>query len=101
MGDLKGKANDIAMNLRSSSDWKRVSSEEAQELANQGSLVVAAWHNPNGSGHVATVRPEGLPGDNPNPGRGPLLNDIGQRNAVRYENWAFRTGSDVRYYTPN
>lgn len=59
MADLQGRANDVALSLRNSSDWRQVSSAEAQKLANQLSLVVVAQYNPNGSGHLGTVTPEG------------------------------------------
>ncbi|HEY0463897.1 MAG TPA: hypothetical protein VGC79_06795 [Polyangiaceae bacterium] len=96
-----GRANDIALSLRNSSDWKQVSPAEAQKLANQLSVVVVAMYNPDGPGHVATVRPTGVPGDDPRDyGKGPLISDIGRTNQVQNENWAFPKGSDVRYYVP-
>jgi hypothetical protein len=37
--------------------WRQVAAEEAQRLANAGYPVVAIWKNPQGTGHVAMVRP--------------------------------------------
>lgn len=53
-------ANDSVSWLRSSGmrfGWREVSSAIAQELADLGQPVVAAWMNPAGAGHVAVVRP--------------------------------------------
>jgi hypothetical protein len=55
-------ANTDARTLANSSQYHEVSPEEAQKLANQGVPVVAAQENPGGHGHVATVRPELMPG---------------------------------------
>jgi hypothetical protein len=40
-------------------EWVEIDGAKAQELANQGNLVVAGWINPdpNQSGHVCIVRP--------------------------------------------
>ena len=95
-------ANDQARNLASSPDYRKVGPEEAQRIANAGGVVIVAWENPTGaSGHVATVRPEGVPGDRPPaPGVGPLLNDIGQFVRVANKNFAFGKNRAVYYYTP-
>ena len=37
--------------------WKRVDSQQAQDLANQGFPVVVTWLNLGGIGHIAVVRP--------------------------------------------
>lgn len=76
---------------------------EAQALANQGQLVIGAWFNPNGHGHVVTVRPEWVPGDArpPRPGEGPLLNNVGASDAVERQSRAFKSADQVHYYTPN
>jgi len=61
----------------------------------------ADYLNPKGSGHTATVRPEGVAGDIPKPGgTGPLMNDVGRNVGVYNYNWAFRSSMDVHFYTP-
>src|SRR5262249_17082786 len=103
--DKKGNpvlANQQARNLATSNEYKEVTPEEAQQIANDGGLVIAAYENPNGgSGRLTTVRPEGVPGDSPpKGGKGPLLNDIGANTRVANQNYAFGKGKTVRYYTP-
>ena len=56
-----------------------VEPQEAQQLANQGYTVVAAWENPTGaSGHLATVRPGGSFDEK----TGPVLNNIGPESTT-------------------
>ena len=94
-------ANQQAQNLANSSQYREVTPQEAQQIANNGGTVVVAYDNPNGHGHTATVRPEGVPGDSPpRGGRGPLINDIGRSVAVHNANYTFRRGTEVHYYTP-
>lgn len=94
-------ANQIAKNLSSSTDYKSVSRDEAQRLANNQVLVIGAFQNSNGHGHVVTVRPEGIAGDPVSRGgKGPLLNDIGIFDRVQRENYAFPKSATVIYYTP-
>ena len=94
-------ANQQARNLSKSNAYREVTRDEAQMIANQGGLVIAAYENPGGSGHTATVRPTGVAGDNPpTGGRGPLINDIGINIRVQNENFVFPRGSSVHYYTP-
>ncbi|MGH9475363.1 MAG: RHS repeat-associated core domain-containing protein [Terriglobales bacterium] len=106
MGPLTGAdgspllANQIALNLAHSADYREVSSAEAQALADQGRLVIGAWYNPGGHGRLVTVRPEGVPGDHPAGLHGPLVNDIGSSDQVARQSAAFRAADHVRYYTP-
>lgn len=103
LGDVQGKpylANRMAQNLAESTEYRDVSPDEAQKLANQGQFVVGAWHNPTGHGHVDTVRPEGVPGDVPVGHSGPLLNDIGAEDHVARQSKAFKAADPVHYYTP-
>ena len=95
-------ANTQARNLGNSSAYREVTPTEAQALANQGELSIVAWENKTGgSGHVATVRPEGVSGDNPPKGSsGPLLSNIGNTIGVLGQNYAFRKDMEVHYYTP-
>lgn len=53
-------ANQIAVNLSKSKEYKEVTPQDAQALANKGNLVIVAWQNPDPRhhGHVATVRPD-------------------------------------------
>ncbi len=93
-------ANKFAAVLASSKDYKSVTAADAQALANQGILVIGAWQNPAGTGHVVTIRPAGVKGDQPVQGRGPLMNNIGATVGVQYENWVFPKNAMVKYYTP-
>jgi hypothetical protein len=93
-------ANQQARNLANSSEYAEVTPDRAQQVANDGGLVIAAYDNPNGHGHVATVRPESVPGDDPLGRSGPLLNDIGANDRIDRQSAAFRRSAVVRYYTP-
>lgn len=94
-------ANEMATNLANNGGYVPITPQQAQTIANSGGLVIATWANPDGSGHVATVRPAGIPEDDPPAnGRGPLINNIGKDNAVMNENWVFPKGANVIYYTP-
>jgi hypothetical protein len=50
-------ANGVIRWLQVQGEWQEVGPERAQDLANQGFPVVAAWLNPGGIGHIAVVRP--------------------------------------------
>jgi RHS repeat-associated protein len=103
MVDAQGRpllANDIAANLAQSTNWRRVTPEEAQQLANRGVVVIAAQRRPDGHGHVATVRPEGVRGDQPQGARGPLINHVGWSVGIFRESAAFRRDFPVAYYAP-
>jgi hypothetical protein len=93
-------ANEQAHNLANSSEYTEVTPDRAQQLANDGGLVIAAYDNPQGHGHVATVRPENVSGDDPVGRSGPLLNDIGANDRIDRQSAAFRRSAVVRYYTP-
>lgn len=99
-------ANQAAANLAAeagkSGSYKEVSADQAQELANQGGLVIVAWSNPQGNGHLATVRPEGVSGDQVHAGsREPLINNVGVDVGIEGANWVFRKDAQVHYYTPS
>jgi hypothetical protein len=103
LGDAQGQpyaANQMAQNLATSTDYRDVTPEEAQRLANQGNLVIGAWFNPQGHGHVVTVRPDGVTGDEPFGRSGPLLNDIGENDWIARQSGAFKAADKVFYYTP-
>ncbi len=51
-------ANDLMAHLASrNSGWRRVTVEEAGDLANKGRVVIGGLSNPGGSGHVVMVMP--------------------------------------------
>jgi len=91
-------ADKQAQNLKTSKAWVSIPRDTAQTVGNTCSVVIAAWYNSLGHGHIATVRPENVPGDPASNGHGPLLNNIGISVGVMNENWAFGVGKDVRYY---
>jgi hypothetical protein len=88
--------------------WLEVNAVKAQELANQGRVVVASWKNSEkdgyhrGAGHMAIVRPEALPRSVIHE-RGPQITQAGGQNynsnTVAY---AFRGRAwqkhEVRYF---
>jgi hypothetical protein len=81
--------------------YHAVSSTQAQQLANSGTLVFGTQvHDPHG--HIVTVRPEGLPGDNPRGRSGPLLANIGVLNGVAHQSAVFTpVHGAIVYYAPN
>ncbi len=86
-------ANQIAANLaKSGSGYRQVSPQEAQQLANEGKLVIAVQPH-FGHGHIATVRPGGS-------GNDPLINNIGKHMDIRPASRAFYSSPAVEYYTP-
>ncbi len=92
-------ANAIASNLaRDRTYWHEVTPGRAQAMADKGGLVIAAAHA-EGHGHVATVRPRGVPGDKPHPGTGPLINQVGTHCMIAPASNAFY-GEKPRYYAP-
>lgn len=95
-------ANEAAAKLAASgSGYREVKPDEGQQLANQGSLVIVAWSNPQGAGHLATLRPTGISGDDVKAGsRGPLINNVGADVGVEGVNWVFRKDAELHYYTP-
>ena len=85
---------------------KSISAENAQKLANDGFIVVAAWLNPSGgSGHLTTVRPDEA---DFNEKYGPLVSQIGGSVSVMSTRDAFGVGTsqpntaesmdDIKYY---
>ena len=70
------KADQIGANLaKPGSGYKQVSADQAQQLADQGKLVIVA-----GPGHVATVRPDN---GQPVAGHGPIIANVGKTNGVK------------------
>ena len=94
----EGRANAVAAKLAKSKDWREISDSEAQSYANQGILVIGAYINPNGNGHLVTVRPEGVSADPFASGSGPLLNNVGRSVGVMRYSQVFRTSAEVHFY---
>ena len=105
-GVPRDKCKPDGQNLASFDQYRKILNPgEAQRLATQGDLVIIAWENPDGSqsGHIATIRPEGVEGDDLSANsRLPLVNDIGKRVRVSGINGAFGPDKipDIHYYTP-
>jgi hypothetical protein len=97
--DAQGRplgANQIRANLaKSGSGYHGVSAAEAQQLANQGRLVIVA-----GPDHVATVRPDA---GQKLPGSGPIIANVGKSNGVMRLSYVFTKNAmpQVKFYTPN
>jgi hypothetical protein len=69
---------------------------EAQETANLGGLVLAACHNPRGSGHVAIVCPTEEEYDET---LGPLVGEAGARCRITHSKFAFGVyGHKARFF---
>jgi len=99
-------ANTMAGSLATSGAYREVSPAKAQPLANQGVTVIAAWQNPDGSGHVATARPDNTyfaPYElGPDARRnGPRINNIGASIGIVRQSGAFPRTALVKYYAPN
>ena len=103
-----GLANEQGARLATSPVYRKADPIEAQAEANRGRGVVGSWINPDPtrSGHIVTVRPTGVPGDNPPSvvkGRvqyGPIVNDVGSYVGVQRASGAFPEGAVVHYYVP-
>jgi RHS repeat-associated protein len=93
------KAEQIRQNLaKPGSGYRSVSAAEAAILANQGKFVIVA-----GPGHVASVRPSNIPGENPT-GMQPAIANVGATNGVLGLNYTFQrseiNSGNVKFYTP-
>ena len=78
-----------------------VTPAEAQGLADKGEKV---WATQLGArhGHIASVRPEGVPGDHPRGRSGPILANIGLFNGVAHQSAVFTPAHGaIIYYAPN
>ncbi|MFA5114533.1 MAG: HEAT repeat domain-containing protein [Candidatus Omnitrophota bacterium] len=83
-------ANGVSEWLQNAGDygWEEVSPEKAQNLSNEGYVVVAAQRNAGGTGHVAIVIPEELAQEGIEAGIGkdgkfyPIIAQAGQKNFV-------------------
>jgi hypothetical protein len=78
-----------------------VTPEQAQALGDKGVLVFGTQHGTR-HGHITTVRPEGIPGDNPRGRSGPILANIGIFNGVAHQSAVFTpVHGAIIYYAPN
>jgi hypothetical protein len=94
-------ANDAARYLAKSPNWREVTPQDAQRLANRGIVVVGVQANPGGHGHMVTVRPEIMPGLAESLGVAPIVNNIGARiNVVPARDAFDRELAPPRYYSP-
>jgi hypothetical protein len=93
-----GVANKVGPNLATSPGWTEVPIDQVQALADRGILVVGSYINAKGPGHLVTVRPQGVSGDNPGPGTGPLLNNVGSSVGVMHYSRVFRKTAEVHFY---
>ncbi len=101
-GNRYALANEAAGQLPKSTEWHEVLPKDAQNVANQGTLVIGVQPNPNGHGHMVTVRLETMPGLAASLGQVPIVNNIGHDVNVAPASQAFdRKLAPPRYYTPN
>lgn len=80
-------ANQIIDLLAKHEQWSEVPMEKVQDLANQGSLVVAGTHG-EPHGHVCIA----CPGKQRSSGRWtlvPVVASVGKQNMIRGANWVF------------
>ncbi len=103
--DAKGNnydANTQINNLANSANgFHAVTPEQAQALGDKGVLVFGTQHGAR-HGHITTVRPEGIPGDNPRGRSGPILANIGIFNGVAHQSAVFTPAHGaIIYYAPN
>jgi hypothetical protein len=115
-----GTANEIYNKLEEDQNqgiksvFLEVDEATAQELANEGNLVIAVQKNPFGSGHVAVVSPETIftktvadstafvKGGKGAKKEGALILNVGlgggSKNYIQYRNWVFNKKYEVKYY---
>jgi hypothetical protein len=75
---------------------KEITGAEAQQMANDGGLVLAACHNTKGSGHVAIVCPNEEPFSNE---LGPMVGETGSRCRIIHSKLAFeKWGFEARFF---
>lgn len=92
-------ANEIYDALQTNGDWHDVTPEASQYHANSGALVVAAWKNPEGHGHVCIVCP-GVGEMSETWGYvAPKVLNIGQTNFIGKKcSWAFSADHRPKFY---
>lgn len=95
---LKGRANDIAKQLRTSRNWIYVGAGEGgirdvKKYAAEGWFVVGAWYNSCGHGHVVVIMPDGKTFDCGTSGSEYMPGKRDDRS------WTFSFGRDKQPYT--
>lgn len=75
-------ANTIFTQLQTSGEWQDVTADAAQFHANSGALVIAAWKNPIGRGHVCIVIPGMAEKSNSWNDIAPKVMNIGETNFI-------------------
>jgi len=93
---LPNLANTDARTLANSPDWGKVSPQTAQDLATLG-VTVLGVRPEDPHGHIVSVAPEMIPGDQNVKKYGPLINNIGGTIGVTNANNIFR-GAQPTYY---
>lgn len=85
-----------AMYQNAEKNAKELCAREAQVLANDGGLVLAACYNPKGSGHVAVVCPAD---EEYSEELGPLVGESGARCRITHSRMAFeKYGYKARFF---
>ena len=96
--DANSQINNLA---NAKNGWHAVTPDQAQALANQGVLVFATQHGA-GHGHIASVRPEGVAGDQPRGRSGPILANVRIFSGVARQSAVFTPAHGaIIYYAPN
>ena len=102
--DSKGNnydANTQINNLANSPNYHVVTPDQAQALGDKGVLVFGTQHGAR-HGHIASVRPEGVPGDNPRGRSGPILANVGIFNGVAHQSAVMTPAHGaIIHYAPN
>jgi len=102
--DSKGNnydANTQINNLANSPNYHVVTPDQAQALGDKGVLVFGTQHGAR-HGPIASVRPEGVPGDNPRGRSGPILANVGIFNGVAHQSAVMTPAHGaIIYYAPN
>lgn len=85
-------ANEQHKIMEEGEEWIKVKMPEAQQLANQGALVIGSIANPGGPGHVIVLRP-GVPEQSGSWGQSApkCLNIGGSVFLNKKASWAFRS----------
>jgi len=102
LADSKGQNYDANTQINNLADpkngYRAVTADEAQGLADSGTLVFATQHGSE-HGHIASVRPEGVPGDDPSGHSGAVLANVGESNGVMRASAVFTPAhGEVVYY---
>ena len=91
-----GWTNANAMYRNAEKNAKEIDGREAQEITNNGGLVLVACYNPSGPGHVAVVCPTDKEYDDT---IGPLVGETGARCRITHTREAFeRWGYKARFF---